>query len=143
MMVAAGVAVGPAAAQTPAPAATKESTTQFLVFLRSQPIGREEVVVLRLLDGYVVRGTSRLGPPIDITSRIAEVNYDLQWRPKSLHIDGVVRGQDVALKTTFAGGMASKVIANQGKEQTMVGSVSDAAVGLPTLVAGSSAALVM
>ncbi len=29
--------------------------------------------MLRLQDGYVVRGTSRLGPPIDITSRIAEV----------------------------------------------------------------------
>ena len=63
----------------------------------------------------VARTRRRLGPPIDITSRIAEVTYDLEWRPKSLHIDGVVRGQDVALKTTFAGGMAINSIAIQGK----------------------------
>ncbi len=141
LVVAAGAAVGPAAAQTPAPAATKESTTQFLVFLRSQPIGREEVVVLRLLDGYVVRGTSRLGPPIDITSRIAEVTYDLQWRPKSLHIDGVVRGQDVELKTTFAGGRASNVIAIQGKQQPKEDPVAEDTVVLPNAFLGSYAAL--
>ena len=141
VVVAAGIAVGPAAAQTPAPAATKEGTTQFLVFLRSQPVGREEVVVLRLQDGYVVRGTSRLGPPIDITSRIAEVTYDLQWRPKSLHIDGVVRGQDVALKTTFAGGRASNVIAIQGKQQPKEDPVAEDTVVLPNAFLGSYAAL--
>src|SRR5687768_10189445 len=82
------------AAPTPVPAETTQATgnTQFLVFFRSQPVGREEVVVLKLQDGWVVRGTSRLGPPIDITSRVAEVNYDLEWRPKSLHIDSIVRG---------------------------------------------------
>ena len=132
---------GPASAQKPAPAATAESTTQFLVFLRSQPIGREEVVVLRLQDGYVVRGTSRLGPPIDITSRIAEVTYDLEWRPKSLHIDGVVRGQDVALKTTFAGGMAINSIAIQGKAQPKEDPVALDTVVLPNAFLGSYAAL--
>ena len=91
-------------AQTPAPAQPAQSNTQFIVYLQSLPIGREEVVVLRLQDGYVVRGTSRLGPPIDITSRVAEISYDLKWAPTALNIDGVVRGQDVSLKTTFSGG---------------------------------------
>ena len=129
----------PASAQTPAPAAP--STTQFLVFFRSQPIGREEVVVLRLQDGWVVRGSSRLGPPIDITSRVAEVNYDLDWRPRSLHIDGVVRGQDVALKTTFANGRASSIISVQGKQQPKEDPVSLDAVVLPNAFLGSYAAL--
>ena len=115
--------------------------TQFLVFFRSQPVGREEVVVLRLQDGWVVRGTSRLGPPIDITSRVAEVNYDLEWRPKSLLIDGVVRGQDVTLKTTFAGGRASNIIAIQGKPQPKVDPVSADTVVLPNTFLGSYAAL--
>jgi pimeloyl-ACP methyl ester carboxylesterase len=140
MVLAAG-AVSPAPAQTPAAAATAESATQFLVFLRSQPIGREEVVVVRLPDGYVVRGTSRLGPPIDITSRVAEVTYDLQWRPRSLHIDGVVRGQDVALKTTFAGGKAINVIAIQGKPQSKEDPVAEDTVVLPNAFLGSYAAL--
>jgi pimeloyl-ACP methyl ester carboxylesterase len=128
-----------AAQQKPAPAA--ESTTQFLVFFRSQPIGREEVVVLRLQDGWVVRGSSRLGPPIDITSRVAEVNYDLKWQPTSLHIDGVVRGQDVSLKTTFANGRASNVIAVQGKQQPKDDPVSADTVVLPNAFLGSYAAL--
>ncbi len=140
MVLAAG-AVSPAPAQTPAPAATAESNTQFLVFLRSQPIGREEVVVVRLEDGYVVRGTSRLGPPIDITSRVAEVTYDLQWRPRSLHIDGVVRGQDVSLKTTFTGGKAINVIAIQGKPQPKEDPVAEDTVVLPNAFLGSYAAL--
>jgi pimeloyl-ACP methyl ester carboxylesterase len=128
----------PAGAQTAAPAG---STTQFLVFFRSQPIGREEVVVLRLQDGWVVRGSSRLGPPIDITSRVAEIHYDLEWRPTSLNIDGVVRGQDVALKTTFTNGRASNVIAIQGKPQPKDDPVSADAVVLPNAFLGSYAAL--
>ena len=139
-LVAIGIA-GPASAQTPAPAATAQSTTQFLVFFRSQPIGREEVVVLRLPDGYVVRGASRLGPPIDITSRVAEVTYDLEWRPQSLHIDGVVRGQDVALKTTFSGGKAINSIAIQGKAQPKEDPVALDTVVLPNAFLGSYAAL--
>lgn len=139
LVVTASLLAAPAGAQTPAPAA--EGNTQFLVFFRSQPIGREEVAVLRLQDGWVVRGSSRLGPPIDITSRVAEVHYDLEWRPKSLHIDGVVRGQDVALKTTFADGRASNVIAIQGKEQPKVDQVSADAVVLPNAFLGSYAAL--
>jgi len=139
-MLAICIAVSPASAQTPVPAATTPNT-QFLVFFRSQPVGREEVVVLRLQDGYVVRGTSRLGPPIDITSRIAEINYDLEWRPRSLHIDGVVRGQDVALKTTFAGGKAINTIAIQGKEQPKEDPVALDTVVLPNSFLGSYSAL--
>ena len=74
----------PSVAQTPPPLPAAESGTQFLVFFRSQPVGREEVLVLRMADGWIVRGTSRLGPPIDITTRVGQVDYDLEWRPKSL-----------------------------------------------------------
>jgi pimeloyl-ACP methyl ester carboxylesterase len=130
----------PAGAQTPQ-RATADGNTQFLVFFRGQPIGREEVMVLQMQNGWVVRGSSRLGPPIDITSRVAEVNYDLEWRPTSLNIDGVVRGQDVALKTTFSGGRARNIIAIQGKEQPKEDPVSADAVVLPNSFLGSYAAL--
>ena len=135
------VAVLLTTAPAPAQPAQAEGNTQFLVFFRSQPIGREEVAVLKLQDGWVVRGTSRLGQPIDITSRIAEVHYDLEWRPKSLHIDGIVRGQDVALKTTFANGRASNAISVQGKVQPKEDPVAIDAVALPNAFLGSYAAL--
>jgi len=128
----------PAPAQ-PTPAAS--GNTQFLVFFRGQPVGREEVVVLKVQEGWVVRGTSRLGQPIDITSRVAEVQYDAEWRPLSMHIDSIVRGQDVSLKTTFANGRASNVIAIQGKPQPKEDPVSVDTVVLPNAFLGSYAAL--
>ena len=131
-----------AAAQVPAPKPPADPAgTQFLVFFRSQPIGREEVVALRIGDEWVIRGSSRLGAPIDITTRHAEVIYDLQWRPKSLVVDAIIRGQDVSLKTTFEGGKASNVIAVQGSPQSKVDAVSADPVVLPNAFLGSYAAL--
>jgi pimeloyl-ACP methyl ester carboxylesterase len=131
-------APGPAPAQQ-APAA--DGNTQFLVFFRGQPVGREEVMVLKLAEGWVVRGNSRLGQPIDITSRVAEVQYDHEWRPRSMHLDSVVRGQDVSIKTTFANGRAANVIAVQGKPQQKEDPVAADTVVLPNGFLGSYAAL--
>lgn len=131
----------PLQAQTPPPLPATESGTQFLVFFRSQPIGREEVLVLRMADGWIVRGTSRLGQPIDITTRVAQIEYDLEWRPKSLLIDGIVRGQDLTLKTTFDGTKASNVIAVQGSPQSKADPVSADPVVLPNTFLGSYAGL--
>ena len=140
LVLSAALAV-PSAAQTPPPLPQPDSGTQFLVFFRSQPIGREEVIVLRMADGFVVRGTSRLGPPIDITTRAAQVDYDLQWRPKSLLVDGIVRGQDITLKTTFDGGKASNIVAVQGAPQVKTDAVSADTVVLPNTFLGSYAGL--
>ena len=130
-----------AAAQTPPPLPAAENGTQYLVFFRSQPVGREEVLVLRMGDGWVVRGTSRLGQPMDITTRVAQVDYDLQWRPKTLLIDGIVRGQDVTLKTTFDGTKASSLLAVQGAPQSKTDPVAADSVVLPNMFLGSYAAL--
>jgi pimeloyl-ACP methyl ester carboxylesterase len=135
------LSVSAAFAQTPPPRPATENGTQYLVFFRSQPIGREEVLVLQMGDTWVVRGTSRLGPPIDITTRVSEVDYDLEWRPKSLIVDGVVRGQDVTLKTTFDGSKAMSVIAVQGAPQSKSDPVSADPVVLPNTFLGSYAAL--
>ncbi len=125
------------------PPPSQDAGTSFLVFFRSQPIGREEVTVIRQADAWIVRGSSRLGPPIDITSRTAEVIYDPQWRPKSLLIDGVVRGQDVTLKTTFDGSKAATVMSVQGAPQSKADAVSADPVVLANSFLGSYAALAM
>jgi pimeloyl-ACP methyl ester carboxylesterase len=115
--------------------------TPYLVFFRSIPVGREDVLVLQTAEGWTVRGTSRIGPPIDITTRVAEVLYDASWRPRSLLIDGVVRGQDVMLKTTFIDGKASNIIAVQGAPQSKVDEVAADTIPLPNTFLGSYAAL--
>ncbi|MEO7132826.1 MAG: alpha/beta fold hydrolase [Vicinamibacterales bacterium] len=141
VVLASFLAASAAFAQTLPPLPPAENGTQYLVFFRSQPVGREESVVVRVADGWIVRGSSRLGPPIDITTRVAEVVYDLQWRPKSLLVDGVVRGQDITLKTTFDGTKASNVIAVQGAPQTKADTVSADTIVLPNTFLGSYAAL--
>jgi pimeloyl-ACP methyl ester carboxylesterase len=135
------VSVSAAAAQTAPPLPPPENGTQFLVFFRSQPVGREEVMVLRMADGWIVRGTSRLGAPIDITTRVAEVDYDLEWHPRTLLVDGIVRGQDLTLKTTFDGTKASNIIAVQGAPQSKVDTVSADPVVLPNTFLGAYAGL--
>ncbi len=130
-----------AQAPPPLPPGEAVAATPYLVFFRSQPVGREEVAVVRQADGWIVRGSSRQGPPIDITTRIAEVIYDTEWRPRSMLIDGIVRGQDVTLKTTFADGKASNVIAVQGAPQSKVDAVSADTIVLPSAFLGSYAAL--
>jgi pimeloyl-ACP methyl ester carboxylesterase len=134
-------ASGAAAQAALPPPPSQEPGTSFLVFFRSQPIGREDVAVVRQADGWIVRGSSRLGAPIDITSRVAEIIYDPQWRPRSLLVDGIVRGQDVTLKTTFDGGKAANVISVQGAPQTKADAVSADPVVLPNAFLGSYAAL--
>ena len=115
--------------------------TPFIVFVASRPIGREDVSLVRDAEGWTVRGTSRLGPPLDITTRRAEVRYDADWRPRSSVVDGVVRGQDVTLNTTFADGKASNEILVQGKPTLKVDDVSADTVVLPNTFLGSYAAL--
>ena len=136
---------GPSAflyAQAPGLMPIPEPTaTPYLVFFRDVPVGREEVLVMQTADGWTIRGTSRIGPPIDITTRIAEVIYDQSWHPRSLLIDGIVRGQDVTLKTTFNAGKASNVIAVQGAPQSKVDDVAADTIPLPNTFLGSYAAL--
>ena len=132
----------PALAQAPATAAPAEiGATPYLVFFNSRPVGREDVQVVRTPDGWLIRGTSRLGPPIDVTTRSGEVRYDADWKPQSLSTDSIVRGQDVSVKTTFSGGKATNTVSVQGSPQTKVDDVSADPVVLPNTFLGSYTAL--
>jgi len=135
------MSAAPVPAQVVPPPPVDTASVPFVVFFRSQPVGREDVAVIRQADGWIVRGSSRQGPPIDITTRVAEVIYDTEWRPRSMLIDGIVRGQDVTLKTTFADGKASNVILVQGAPQSKVDAVSADTIVLPNSFLGSYAAL--
>jgi pimeloyl-ACP methyl ester carboxylesterase len=125
------MSAAPAGAQTAAAQPPVENGTPYLVFFRSQPVGRVEVAVVSSADGWIVRGNTRLGQPIDITTRSGEIVYDSASRPKSLVLDSIVRGQDVLVKTTFADGKATNVVAVQGAPQTKVDPVSADTVVLP------------
>jgi pimeloyl-ACP methyl ester carboxylesterase len=133
-----------AAAQAPAtPPARTESLggDGYVVFLAGRMVGREELSVSRQADGWILRGTSRLNPPVGTTVKHVEVRYDPQWRPLGLELVGTVQGTEVTLNTTFAAGKAVNKLTEAGQETEKVDAISADPVVLPNVFFGSYAAL--
>jgi pimeloyl-ACP methyl ester carboxylesterase len=128
----------PATAQQPAVTDTSQSYT---VFMRSRAIGQETVAVVQQPDGWLIRGSNRLGPPLDVVTRIAEIHYDAEWRPTRLFLSGTSRGQDLSLKSSFANGQAVTEIATVGAPSTKTDAITADTVVLPNTFLGSYAAL--
>lgn len=124
--------------QTP----TADGATVYTVFLRQRPVG-EEVLLPPVRDdtGVLFRGHNRLGPPLDVVTRTAEIHYATDWRPIRMLLEGTTRGQEVAIKTTFADGQASSAITVAGKTDSKVDAVAADTVVLPNAFLGSYAAL--
>ena len=113
----------------------------YVVFLAGRAVGREEVLLTRQADGWVLRGSSRLGPPVGTVVRHVEVRYDAQWRPRSLELDASIQGKDVTLKTSFADGKAANVLTDGGQATEKSDAISPDPVVLPNVFFGSYAAL--
>jgi uncharacterized protein len=113
----------------------------YVVFLQARPIGREEVAVVRDGEGWVVRGSSRLNAPAEAVTRSAEIRYTADWRPVRLSLEGITRGQELIVSTTFADGKAESSISLDGNKSTKSDTVSADAVVLPNTFLGSYAAL--
>jgi pimeloyl-ACP methyl ester carboxylesterase len=129
----------PGAAQpVPAPVAGAES---YVVFVAGRTVGREELAVIRQADGWVVRGSSLVNPPLGLIVRHVELRYDGAWNPRSMSLDGAVQGRDVALETTFADGKATNRLKEGGESTEKVDDVAADAVVLSNIFFGSYAAL--
>ena len=118
-----------------------DGSHSYTVFIQSRPIGQEVVAIVREGTGWVIRGGSRLGPPIDIVLRSAEIHYDDSWRPTQLHLSGTNRGQEFGLKTSFANGQAASEIITAGGSSTKSDPVSDDTLVLPNAFLASYTAL--
>jgi pimeloyl-ACP methyl ester carboxylesterase len=133
--------VGASAQQAPLPPPGRGATL-YTVFLGQRALGREDVTVVREADGWVIRGTSQIGPPVDIVTRLAEIRYTADWRPTSMTIEGTTRGQETTIRTKFADGEAASEISIAGATPTnKVDKVSADTIVLPNAFLGSYAAL--
>lgn len=112
-----------------------------VVFLAGRPVGREEVAVSRRAEGWVVRGSSSLGPPFATAVKQVELRYDANWRPTGLELEASVQGRTVALTTTFGGGKATNQLKEENETTEKVDEVSTEAVVLPNVFFGGYAAL--
>ena len=133
--------VGLTAQERPVPAQPPGGAVTYLVFLQQRPIGREEVMLVNDADGWTVRGSSQLGPPVDITTRRAEIRYDAAWNARSASLEGVSRGQEVQLRTTFANGTATSELTAQGTTEHKTDTVTADTIVLPNTFLGSYAVL--
>jgi uncharacterized protein len=130
--------VAPVHAQQPAAGAG----TTYTVFLRQHPVGEEVLLPLEMTGNtIVIRGSNRLGPPMDVTTRVAEIHYTADWHPTRLVLEGATRGQEVAIETTFADGQARSAITVAGNTETKVDEVSADTLVLPNAFLGSYAVL--
>ena len=126
------------AQQTP----SADGGVTYTVFLRQRPVGQEVLQrVSSTADGFVIRGSNRLGPPLDVVTRTAEIHYTADWRPTRLLLAGTVRGEETGIKTSFADGQASSQITVAGKTQTKSDAVAADTLVLPNAFLGSYAAL--
>ncbi len=90
---------GPARAQT-APAGQAVS---FTVFLQGVAVGAEQVTVTRTPQGITISGDERIGPPIRLETRRAEIRYTADWRPLECTIEGSSRDELVMVRATVSG----------------------------------------
>src|SRR3954453_22551068 len=79
------------------------ATSTYQVFVRSMPIGSEQITVARFSDGWTVSSSGRVGRPIDLVLRTFSARYDNDWKARELTIDATLRGQTIQLHTVVPG----------------------------------------
>jgi pimeloyl-ACP methyl ester carboxylesterase len=120
------VAAGSRAPQAQAPPST------YTVFLRSMPIGSEQISIERFSDGWTVSSSGRVGRPLDLIVRTFNARYDNDWKARELTIDATLRGQPIQLHTAIAGAKATtRVTPGNGAPVENTEDVDPAAVLLP------------
>ena len=129
----------PAAAQPPIEATPGAAT--FNVFVRSTPIGFEQIEVARGPNGWIIRSRGDLSQPIDLQNRFFEVQYDEQWRPQMLTIDGVRANTPFSVHTTFDANGATTELEEAGQRFSVTTPVPPDAVVLPDYVFAAYEAL--
>jgi uncharacterized protein len=138
LLLAAGVAGAPGSALAQGGSGAAES---FTVFLKGTPIGSEEVSVARTVNGTTISGTARIGPPLSLTVRRAQINYAPDGTPMSCTIEGSVGDRLLGIRT-LVNGEAAATDATQGTETTHKNDrISPHALLLPSAFFGAFEAL--
>ena len=129
----------PAVAQ-PSPERSSDAAT-FNVFVRATPIGFEEIEVIRGPGGWTIRSRGDLSQPIDLQNRFFEIQYDEQWRPRELTIDGVRTNTPFSVHTSFDASGAVNEVEEDGRRTNVHSPVPSNAVVLPDYFFAAYAAL--
>ena len=112
-MLAAAPLVG---AAQPAPStAPLPGARAFTIFVRSTPIGSEQIAVHRSADGWTIQSAGRVGAPLDAVARRIQVRYSAEWQPLEFLFEGTVRGEAQSVHTLVDGEWARSEIVVGGQ----------------------------
>ena len=137
-----GLTVGATAHAVAQPTGPATGSATFRVFLQGASIGTAEVSLDRTDAGWRIRGTSRLGPPLDVNVNRIEVHYDAAWLPRGVRLELSTRTESVVVQGAFEAGEAARIEVVRNGESVSSGSqVSPDAVILPNLVFSAYEAL--
>jgi pimeloyl-ACP methyl ester carboxylesterase len=88
-------------AQAAGQGADSTGPATFIVLVRGARVGTETIALNRVGADWFLSGSGRLGPPFDVVTSKFEMTYGSDWQPTKLDLNGSIRGQGVALTTTF------------------------------------------
>jgi pimeloyl-ACP methyl ester carboxylesterase len=113
-----------------APGASTSAT--FTIFLRSAPVGSEQIAVQRTADGWTITSSGRMGAPINVVARQVQVRYRADWTPVDLYIDASQQGQPLTDVTAVTGASAHSTITQGNRTIELNDAVASDAVLLPS-----------
>ena len=114
----------------------------FNVFVNGTPVGVERVTLVRTEGGWQIVSSGRFSPPIDLDNRAFRIDYDDEWAPQQMTMDGARYGQAFTVNTTFGGGVATSLIQTGIDRSTAATPVNPAAIVVPDYFFGAFEAMV-
>ena len=121
--------------------AQKTTASTFRVFVRGADIGIEEVTVLETPDGWTLRGSGKLGAPLNLSMDYWEARYDRTWKPIELTVNLTESARKWTVHTIFKGTTASSDISQDGQMQRRSNTVATDTIVLPNLIFGAYEAM--
>src|SRR6187399_1245672 len=122
-------------------AAQEPSGHTFHVFVRGAEAGSEEVTVQDSGDGWTLRGSGRLGNPLNLTTEYWEIRYDRLWNPLELNVGQADSTNRWTVHTTFSGTTAASDVTRNGQNERRNLTIAADSIVLPNLIFGSYEAL--
>ena len=115
----------------------------FNVFVNGTPVGVERVSLARADDGWQIVSNGRFSPPIDLDNRAFRIDYDAEWSPLQMTIDGRRFGQSFTVISTFESGVATSSVQTGIDRSTSPVPVDPAVIVLPDYFFGAYEAMVV
>lgn len=114
--------------------ATPAVASGYTIFVRGTPVGREDITVETTPAGTTVTSTGRLSAPVNLTLRRSEFKYASDGTPELMVVDWTANGAEATLRTTYANGVATTAVTQQGKASTATANIGPQTILLPNNV---------